>query len=104
MTETDHGGSRWLVAPYGVVEWVCNARASGTVTLRRGRHRQVYQVREAAPGEAGPVLQQYAHVASRTRRCFSAPLDAPAEAYAAEASRHPVFELRAPAPPVDHAA
>jgi deazaflavin-dependent oxidoreductase (nitroreductase family) len=30
---------RWLVAPYGAVSWVLNARAAGRVTLRRGRDR-----------------------------------------------------------------
>ena len=33
------GQQRWLVAPYGAVPWVLNARAAGRVTLRRGRDR-----------------------------------------------------------------
>jgi len=89
----DHAGTRWLVAPYGPVAWVHNARAAGTVTLRYGRQRDVYRVREATPAEAGPVLKRYATIATRSRRAFTAAVDAPAEAFAAEAAAHPVFEL-----------
>ena len=32
------GGQRWLVAGYGPVNWVFNARAAGEVTLSRGGH------------------------------------------------------------------
>ena len=41
------GKQRWLVAPYGAVSWVLNARAAGQVTLRRGRDRQDCSVRGA---------------------------------------------------------
>jgi surface antigen len=37
VVPVDHAGARWLVAPYGPVAWVDNARAAGTVTLRHGR-------------------------------------------------------------------
>lgn len=33
----EHQGRRWLVAPYGEVSWVRNARAADEVELRRGR-------------------------------------------------------------------
>ncbi|KGM15674.1 hypothetical protein N867_06475, partial [Actinotalea fermentans ATCC 43279 = JCM 9966 = DSM 3133] len=33
----ERDGERWLVAPYGAVSWVRNARAAGVVTVRRGR-------------------------------------------------------------------
>ncbi len=102
VVPVDHAGARWLVAPYGPVAWVHNVRAAGTVTLRRGRQRHVYAVREAAPAEAGPVLRRFAMIASRTRDCFTASVDAPAEAFIAEAADHPVFELRSRSEPVDH--
>lgn len=90
----DHAGSRWLVAPYGPVGWVHNALAVGTVVLSYGRQRISYTVREATPTEAGPVLKRYATVATRTRHCFAAGIDDPVEAFVAEASEHPVLELR----------
>ena len=37
VVPVEHDGRRWLVAPYGPVSWVHNARAAGRVTLTR-RH------------------------------------------------------------------
>jgi deazaflavin-dependent oxidoreductase (nitroreductase family) len=88
-----HDGKRWLVAPYGPVAWVHNARASGRVSLRYGRSKHAYAVREATAEEAGPVLKRYVAVATKTRQHFSASPDAPVEAFVTEADRHPVFEL-----------
>src|SRR5574337_2062618 len=42
----EHGGDRWLVAPYGAVSWVHNVRADPTLELRRGRHRERLHARE----------------------------------------------------------
>jgi deazaflavin-dependent oxidoreductase (nitroreductase family) len=84
---------RWLVAPYGPVSWVRNARAAGRVTLRRGRESGEYAVREVGAAEAGPVLKRYVSIATRTRACFEASTDSPVEAFVAEANLHPVFEL-----------
>jgi len=84
---------RWLVAPYGAVSWVLNARAAGRVTLRRGRDRQDYTIREISPAESGPVLKRYIQVATAARPYFQAGKDSPVDDFIAEAHRHPVFEL-----------
>jgi hypothetical protein len=42
-------GQRWLVAPYGEVSWVRNARAAGQVTLSRGRRREEIKISEVGP-------------------------------------------------------
>jgi deazaflavin-dependent oxidoreductase (nitroreductase family) len=84
---------RWLVAPYGEVSWVHNARAAGRVTLGRRGDRRDYAVREVPAGEAGPVLKRYVGVATATRPYFGADKDSPVEDFVAEADRHPVFEL-----------
>ncbi|HZD03220.1 MAG TPA: nitroreductase family deazaflavin-dependent oxidoreductase [Actinomycetes bacterium] len=84
---------RWLVAPYGAVSWVHNARAAGRASLRRGGSTRECALREAGPDEAGPVLKRYVGIASRTRSSFQASKDAPVEDFIAEAHRHPVFEL-----------
>ena len=44
-------GKRWLVAPFGEVNWVRNARKAGQVRLRRGQTVEYLKVREADPGE-----------------------------------------------------
>lgn len=93
VVPVEHDGRRWLVAPYGSVRWVRDARADGRVRLRYGRTTHDYVVREAGPEEAGPVLKRYVSVATKTRARFEASPDAPVAAFAAEAHRHPVFEL-----------
>src|SRR5450631_1547589 len=67
-----HDGRRWLVAQYGAVSWVHNARAAGQVRLARRRDTRAYAIREVDPPEVGPVLQQYVQVASATRQYFQA--------------------------------
>jgi deazaflavin-dependent oxidoreductase (nitroreductase family) len=93
VVPVDHSGRRWLVAPYGPVSWVHNARATGQASLTRRRHTQAYLIREVPPDEAGPILQRYVHLAPSARPYFQATKNAPVEAFAAEADRHPVFEL-----------
>jgi deazaflavin-dependent oxidoreductase (nitroreductase family) len=93
VTIVDLDGHRWLVAPYGVVPWVLNARASGDVVLTRGRHHQRFTIRAASAEESGPVLKRYLNIASATRSYFTAHRDSPPEEFVKEAHEHPVFEL-----------
>lgn len=87
------GEQTWLVAPYGAVSWLLNARASGQVALRHGRSVNVYKIREVTAKEAGPVLKQYVEVATATRPYFHSVVGAPASDFEAEAGLHPVLEL-----------
>lgn len=86
-------GQRWLVAPYGAVSWVLNARAAGRVALRRGRASRDYTIRELPPAQSGPILQRYIRIAPAARPYFQAGKDSPTADFIAEADRHPVFEL-----------
>ena len=88
------GGDRFLVAPYGVRNWVRNTRASGRVELRRGRRRSAFRVEEVSGEAAVPVLRRYYETTRVTRPFFALDLDSPHEAWLAEAPRHPVFRLR----------
>lgn len=96
VTVVETGDKKWLVAPYGPVHWVLNARAAGRVTLSRRHASTEYDVRELPPDEAAPVLKQYVQVASATRSYFAASKDAPVEDFRREADRHPVFALVSP--------
>ena len=93
VVPVDDDGKRWLVAPYGPVAWVHNARVAGRVSLRYGRTTREYATREVAADEAGPVLKRYVAIATKTRAHFKATQDSPVEDFVAEADRHPVFEL-----------
>src|SRR5687767_8684647 len=52
-------GRRWLVAPYGEVNWVRNFRASGDVQLKRRRGWERVRLIELPPKEAAPILKTY---------------------------------------------
>ena len=93
VVPVDYDGKRWLVAPYGAVAWVHNARATGPVSLRYGRTTREYGTREVSADEAGPVLKRYVAIATKTQAQFKATQDSPVEDFVAEADRHPVFEL-----------
>ena len=86
-------GERWLVAPYGEVSWVRNARAAGQATLSRGRRREEIKLSEVGPQESAPVLRQYLRHAKTVRSSFVASPDSPLDAFVAEAGRHPVFRI-----------
>jgi deazaflavin-dependent oxidoreductase (nitroreductase family) len=89
-------GRRYLVAPYGEVNWVRNARAAGEVTLSRGEHSETFRVTEVGPDEAAPVLRQYLKKIRVVRPYFDVKPDSPDEDIAAEAKKHPVFRLDPP--------
>jgi deazaflavin-dependent oxidoreductase (nitroreductase family) len=86
-------GHRFLVAPYGVVQWVRNLRAAGTATLTRGRHAEEISVTELPEQEAAPVLKQYLLKVAAVRPYFDATVDSPLESFEREALRHPVFHI-----------
>ena len=86
-------GERWLVAPYGEVNWVRNVRAAGRATLGRGRHHDQVEISEVGPQESAPVLREYLRRVRTVRPFFDASQDSPLEAFAAEADRHPVFRI-----------
>ena len=93
MVPVDYDGKRWLVAPYGAVAWVHNARAAAQVSLQYGRATREYATREVFADEAGRVLKRYVAIATKTRAQFAATQDSPVDDFVAEADRHPVFEL-----------
>jgi deazaflavin-dependent oxidoreductase (nitroreductase family) len=86
-------GQRFLVAPYGVVQWVRNLRAAGTATLTRGRRSEAISVTELPAQEAAPILKQYLLKATAARPYFDVAKDAPLEAFEREAPLHPVFQI-----------
>jgi deazaflavin-dependent oxidoreductase (nitroreductase family) len=90
----EHDGDRFLVAPYGVVQWVRNIRAAGTATLTRGRRSEAISVRELEAKEVAPVLKQYLlQVSGGVRSYFDATKDSSLEDFEREAAHHPVFQI-----------
>lgn len=84
---------KWLVAPYGVVDWVKNTRAAGGVTLSRGQKSEEFEIQELTPEEAAPILQEYLTKYPLTKGYFNADLKSPLDAFIQDAKSRPVFEL-----------
>ena len=97
VTLVEQAGQRWLVAPYGPVGWVRNARAAGWVLLRRRGRWERVRIVELAPEEGAPVLKAYVQRLAIVRPYFDAGPEDPPEAFLAEAPRHPVFRILGPA-------
>lgn len=91
-------GERWLVAPYGEVGWVRNARAAGEVEITRSRRSETMSIEEVAPEQAAPVLKQYLKSVSVVRPFFDVTPESPLDEFVTEAPRHPVFRLTAKQP------
>lgn len=86
-------GERWLVAPYGEVAWVRNARAAGEVELTRAGRSEVLGIEQAPPEQAAPVLKRYIKSIPVVRPFFDASPASPIEDFVREAPAHPVFRL-----------
>ena len=86
-------GERWLVSPYGDVNWVRNARAAGEVEISRAGRTETLRIEEVAPEQAAPVLKQYLEGAAVVRPFFDVKPGSPLTEFVTEAPRHPVFRL-----------
>ncbi|WP_265442577.1 nitroreductase/quinone reductase family protein [Flexivirga meconopsidis] len=91
-------GERYLVAPYGVVAWVHNLRASGELELSRGRIREKLNAVELQPFPAVPVIRRYIRDVPVTRPYWEVGVDASDAEIAAIVPKHPVFQLVPPDP------
>jgi deazaflavin-dependent oxidoreductase (nitroreductase family) len=101
-----HGGNRYLVASYGVVNWVRNLRAAdGRAELRRGRATEKITAIELSAEQAGPILRFSLQtgppgiprlVVRMFRRFFVLPyldvdMSSSEDDFARSARNHPVF-------------
>ncbi len=79
------GSHRYLVAPYGVSDWVKNLRAAGQGELIGHQPPERFHAREVAVDRRVEIIDAYRRVAGRTvERCFRS-LPDPGD--------HPVFEI-----------
>ena len=90
----EQGKQKWLVAPYGEVNWVLNARVARKVTIARGGHAEEFSIRELQVEERAFVLKQYITLFPITRPYFDAQPSDPVEKFIPEAQWRPVFQLQ----------
>jgi deazaflavin-dependent oxidoreductase (nitroreductase family) len=87
-------GRRYVVAPRGHTQWVRNALAARTVTLRRGRRRDEFGVRALTTEETPAVLRAYLDRFTRAvQRYFPVPAGSSLDAFRPLVERYPAFEL-----------
>ncbi len=87
-------GKRYLVAPRGYTQWVRNAIASGTVSLKKGRQVAEFSVRTLSDDEKPEILKSYLDSYKLTvQRYFTVPAGSPIEAFRPLGEHYPVFEL-----------
>ena len=94
VTLVEEAGERWLVAPYGEVGWVRNARAAEQVTLTRGRRFENVRILELSAEHAAPVLKKYLTQVPVVRPFFDVAPKSNLRDFVAEALRHPVFRIQ----------
>ena len=89
----ENDAERWLVAPYGEVNWVRNARAAGEVILSRGGKSETTSIEELPPEERGPILKTYFDREGFARQFTDFTPETSLEEYVEAANHHPVFKL-----------
>ena len=98
LTIVEASGRRWLMAPYGEVNWVRNLRAAGRATITVRRRQEEVTAAELPLAEAvtffrdvlAPLARHYGWLAMWiVRNVDKIDIDEPAEA----AQGRPVFEL-----------
>ena len=90
----NRNGRRFVVAGRGYTQWVRNAVASGTISLKKGRWCEEFRI-HAVPDEEKPeILKAYLDRFKLTvQRYFPVRAGSPAELFRPFATRYPVFEL-----------
>ena len=92
----ERDGRSFLVAAFGVVNWVENIRAAGQAQLMRGRHTEVIGVVELEAREAAPILKlflQSFQMVPFIPPYFDVTPKSSLADFEREAVHHPVFRL-----------
>lgn len=85
-------GTEYLVAPYGEVSWVLNARANPDITMSKGSQVRRCQLVEITDSAAA-VVKAYWDKESYPRRYMDVPGDASVADFEVVAGRFPVFRV-----------
>ncbi|HST06447.1 MAG TPA: nitroreductase/quinone reductase family protein [Chloroflexia bacterium] len=92
-------GNRYLMTPYGVVDWVRNVRAAGEATFTRGRRTEQIRPIELPVSDAIPILKSFVESGNPIAKFFDISAQASPEDFEKLATTHPVFMLQSAASP-----
>lgn len=93
----EQDGNRYLLAPFGAVDWVRNLRAAGEATLTRGRRSEAIRAIELPRHEASLVLKrslEQGRIPSFLAKYFEVTATSSPEELEDAAAHHPVFLLQ----------
>ena len=90
----EQDGQRYLVAPYGIVDWVRNLRAAGRATLSWGRRHETVIATELSPEQAAPVIRSILPRAPKViQDYFDVTPESSLEEFIRDAPNHPMFAV-----------
>ncbi len=95
----EEGGQRYLISPFGMVDWVRNLQAAGEATLTRGRRSETLRAIELPTREAGIVLQRtfVSGIPTFLAEHFDVTAESALEDFEHATVGHPVFLLQSAA-------
>jgi deazaflavin-dependent oxidoreductase (nitroreductase family) len=94
IVTVSRNGLRYLVSPFGIVDWVRNLRAAGSATLTRGRRSETITARELPPAEAAQVLKEDIKEGNPFARNYGVGPESTLADYEQVVLKHPVFLLQ----------
>jgi len=93
ISPIDVDGVEYLVAPYGTVSWVQNARANPEVTLTKGRTARRVLLTEVTGNATAPVVDAYYRRESFSRKFMDVPASPTLDDFAEHSEQFPVFRV-----------
>ncbi len=90
----EQNGKRYLLTPYGAVDWVRNLRAAGEAIFTRGRRAEKMRAIELPGDEAGLVLKSFIETGNPIIRLFGINKETAPEDIERMMASHPVFILQ----------
>lgn len=97
-------GNRYLVSPYGLVDWVRNLRAAGEAILTRGRSIDDVRAVELPPADAALVIKEFIASGNPIGHFFGVTAESSQEDFERTATAHPVFLLQSAKATISEAA
>jgi deazaflavin-dependent oxidoreductase (nitroreductase family) len=91
----EQNGQRYLISPYGIVDWVRNLRAAGEAVITRGHRAETVNAIELPPREAALVLRRDIK-RNPFARYYGVTAESPLEDFERATTSHPMFVLQSP--------
>jgi deazaflavin-dependent oxidoreductase (nitroreductase family) len=93
----EQDGERYLLTPYGAVDWVRNLRAAGVASFTRGRRTEQIRAVELPVEEGGLILKRFIDTGNPIIRLFGVTKETSPEDIERMPAKHPVFLLQSAA-------